>query len=618
MTNVAAIISSRDTQSFRDGLPQGQVLSEQSILNWMERMEKSNDFHGAGWHYRRLTGIGGSEAGHAVQQSIVMDGGAPERIRGRWGRHLVMEKLLELRPDDPTAAMLRGNHFEELIIQRFLQQTGAVIRQDLMDAVAEASGEIGEHPWLVGQPDLIVEMPNGDILLVDIKAPSEPSEKAQPEYVAQLHHYRCLMAEARVPPNGMVLGNFNWRDYAINQIDVPYDRRIDDRLRRGGDNLWQRILDGNIPDASEVSWPKPAWDLLKPEDQDLLRQSIADNEESFLFAKMVSDRAKKRADEAADLIREDIRRLGPARKRKGEDYGLSMVGLTTRMAIDAEKFRETIDAFGLNRQAERAYVAGKDWDGDAMAKRLEELGEDPNQFKKRTINQDVAIEVLEEMGVSYDVAMDQGVIVENPIPTFRKPTKGKRFEVYQDFSEIVGAIDTRIGSDIDAAINNETDHLFPPEPVDENAVEEDEDAEKPAPALMTANPAPQAKTPKPGDNPAAEAASGGIGLFSARKKGTIKDENLSDYFQSADDEAQKPVEPKENEKWSVFDGGTPVSKESGGGAISHSLSEAGEIESDDETEQLMDREAQEKVTHDPSQPSSKPGKAGHSALAGLY
>ena len=435
MPDMQAIIEQRDIQAFREGLPQGPQLKDRHIESWMERMAGSEDFHEPGWHYDRLKGIGGSEAVVAVQQGLIDEGRAPDRPFDL-PKGLVLEKLLMIEPDPTNPQMLRGNRFEDLIAERFLEEQGAKRRPDLMQRVAEVSGKVPGHPWMVGNPDLIVELKDGRIALVDIKAPSRAGADVDYGYKVQLHHYRRLMMAADIPPDKMILGNFDWPSYHVMALPVAFDERLDELHRKGGDALWEQVVKGQVPDNREINWPRPEWERLSAEEQEGLRHRIGEQEERYLLKKMLADEAAAEAKKESARLAETIGQLGPARGARPADYGLALAGLTTRVKVNEDRFLDALRKMEKSGHAEKAYEPGKQYDVEAMADRLKALGEDPDDYRKPRLDNDKAISVLEQNGIPYS-AMVGDIVEETPTLRLTKPKKGERLDLYRGIGEVV-------------------------------------------------------------------------------------------------------------------------------------------------------------------------------------
>lgn len=422
-------------EAIRD-LPQAGQIREDDFAAWAEAVQAMDDFHPLSWHIQRLRGIGGSEAGVAVAQAEVDDGVMPDSSR-HTPTGLVRDKLVQRLPHPPEAAMLRGNRVEELAIERFLEQTGATRRVDLEQKVGQFSGAVPDHPWMVGNPDLVAEMPDGSVILADIKAPNEPSRTAEPEYVAQLHHYRRIMATAGVTPDQMMLAKFDYKHFNVITVPVDFDADLETKLLRGGDSLWQHVLDGREPDMSHCETPEPDWARLDDTSRVQVEQTVRDAEERLVLEKLAAKAINDDITTQTERIREALGELGPLRGCKAPDVGLTLAGFRNAISIDEAAFTEAMRNAGADAASiDAAYKTTSQYDTDAMARRLAELGENPEAYRKRSLDTTKAIKALEAAGIDYNRAFGE-IAVETPSFAISKPKKGEPAEIFEAMERYV-------------------------------------------------------------------------------------------------------------------------------------------------------------------------------------
>ena len=439
------------------GLPQAEHIRFEDLKAWASALEKAGDVHPISWHIKRLHGIGGSEASVAVDQYMLDRGEQPE-----WGRHtpvdIVRDKLLRRLPDTPSVEMRRGNGVEELAIERLLEQTGAARRVDLEQKVGTFSGHVPGHPWMVGEPDLVMEMPDGAIILADIKAPNEVSTSVEPAYAAQLHHYREIMEAAGVAPDAMMLGKFSYADYAVKTVPVDYDERLVEQLREGGDSLWAHVCAGTEPDIEAGARPMPQWSELAPEEREHVSATIADAEERLVLEKLAAKEIEADINAQRERIDEALGKLGPLKGVKADALGLSIAGLRNSLVVDEQAFAKTLERLDASDRIDEAYERKAQYDGDAMARRLAELGEDPEAYRVRKLNPKKAVQTLESAGVPYAEAF--GTIVEEKVSlSIGKPANAEKKATYETMenyvSETIGAMRSALFSAMDAEADAE-------------------------------------------------------------------------------------------------------------------------------------------------------------------
>lgn len=409
-------------------LPQADQIDREDFTNWAQALAGMDDFHPLSWHIRRLRGIGGSEAIAALAQAEIDEGRVPEAA---WHTPagLVQDKLVRRAPLAPEPAMIRGNVIEEIAADRFLEQTGAKRRADLEQRVQDQT--VADHPWMVGNPDLIVQMPDGRVALVDIKAPNEPTKDAEPAYVAQLHHYRRIMAEAGVTPDAMMLAKLDYKSFSMITVPVDYDPALEARLLRGGDSLWQHVLEGREPDMSHCEAPTPDWASVEEGRQAEIKAIVKDAEERLVLEKLLAKSIDEDIKGQIQRIRDALSELGPLRGSKADDLGMSLIRFGAGVSIDEAAFTAAMrDAKADEALLASAYKTTANYDSEAMAKRLAELGDDPERFRLSKLDTTKALQAMEQAGIHYERALGS-IVSEKPTLTVAKPKKGEFAEVFE-------------------------------------------------------------------------------------------------------------------------------------------------------------------------------------------
>lgn len=408
-------------------LPQGDVIKPHHAEKWLNAMQKREDFHNINWHINRLKGIGGSESISAVQRYALERGESlPDPFASP--RYTAMQKLLMVVPNEANAKMLRGNRFESLIVDRFCEQMNAKKRDDLMEAVAEASreGVDRDNPWLIGNPDLIAEI-NGKVYLIDIKAPDEAHDEFPFGYQVQLHHYRLIMEKAGVAPDGMILANFSWKDYAILPLEVEYNRSIEKRILEGGKLLWDDILAGYPPN-------QPSFEDKKcPVDKETMG-AFRELEEEYLLTKEVFELVKEKLEEKKRaLVELATPWASEISKSHGLAKGLDLLTLNVRTKVNDEKAKALIQKYDeLKKLKDDILVNSKEYDIKAMVKAMEEAGLSPEKYRKKKIDAKKMIEAAENADIPKSVLQESGVVDFMISPVFRKPSRGPRAENYAE------------------------------------------------------------------------------------------------------------------------------------------------------------------------------------------
>lgn len=430
-------LSRKDAELIALSLPQGGAISKQNMDRWMTNLLSNSDFHNPYWHYKRLFGIGGSEALACVMYYAQLKTNDPMFDPFTSPIGTFMDKTLMSLPEEPTPRMLRGNRMESHIIDLFVEQFGAVARTDLVDRISAMSGKIEAHPWLVGNPDLVVEMPNGRTYLVDIKAPDEATEFFPFGYTVQLHHYRELAMHAQVKIDGMILGNFDWKEYQVLPLAVPYQPEVVQALLEGGDALWARVCSGDMPD-------RPIYKQAVHNFTDEEKSAVSDIEFEYLTVHMLeSEVSQKKQELSQKLINYMIDKSPDISSMKSDQLGLTMMSLTSRTHINEDAVTSLIRHYKPETAAEdinQLYKIETGYDSTKMAQRLLEMGEDVDQFRLRKMDSKKALESLKELGISKNVARAADIFQEKVMPMYRKPTKGLKKDQHESMKDVAAHV----------------------------------------------------------------------------------------------------------------------------------------------------------------------------------
>lgn len=236
------LLSTRMHDEILRTLPQYAVLGP-SRMDWLDSLEK--DFHGAYWHYKRMFGIGGSEAIACLQTKLATEGFEYRHLNFfRSPFDIFQNKTMAVPVPVATPVMNRGNMFEEGAKKLFLNQINA---KDVTQEIVESYfRNIEEYPWMIGNPDLFAQV-GEELWLVDIKIPSEFTTEVPLAYIAQLHHYRNISELCNVIPDRMALGVYDFPSGTTKILMVPYEETISEDLKIGGEKLWSMILSGKMP-----------------------------------------------------------------------------------------------------------------------------------------------------------------------------------------------------------------------------------------------------------------------------------------------------------------------------------------------------------------------------------
>lgn len=242
----ARLLRSQLLASLSD-LPQRRFINDVDAEIWVDSVLAQEPAR-AWWHFERLFGVGGSEIGVFL--------GHEEGMFHPFttARKIVESKLLRAPLEQTNGDMRRGTAMEVIaqgLYRDRVKARGGKAREDLMEKMKGYYDP--EHPWLVGNPDDMVEE-NGKVYIVDYKVPM-PDQIAHYDhdgipfyYEAQLHHYRLIAAKCGIKIDGLRLCSLNLKAWDIDERPVTYKQDVTDAIIATGDKFWfDHVMTGKPP-----------------------------------------------------------------------------------------------------------------------------------------------------------------------------------------------------------------------------------------------------------------------------------------------------------------------------------------------------------------------------------
>jgi hypothetical protein len=270
--------------------PQRHALDLEHVIMWLEKSYKENP-EKTFWHVMRANGIGGSDMGVLYAATEGDQGQSPFQTN----RDIIKSKLFLAPIGEDSPHTSRGTRMEPYVKDIFLKDlaVGNVVESTLSSeekSVQKNNAETNplygaksilteemeasfvtfydpEHPWLNGNPDEIIQKPDGKIVIVDYKAPVDVHGNIPDYYYAQVHHYGIIFKkqfpELADKVESVALANFNYREGAeIIYTEVPYDNEVADKVLAVGDKYWNDyVMKGLLPKSIEFGVSTEVEDL---------------------------------------------------------------------------------------------------------------------------------------------------------------------------------------------------------------------------------------------------------------------------------------------------------------------------------------------------------------------
>lgn len=270
--------------------PQKHALDIEHVAMWLEKSYKENP-EKTFWHVMRANGIGGSDMGVLYAATEGDQGQSPFQTN----RDIIKSKLFLSPIGEDSPHTSRGTRMEPYVKDIFLKDlaVGNVVESTLstddkanqrnnaktnplygaksiLTEEMEASFVTfydPEHPWLNGNPDEIIQKPDGKIVIVDYKAPVDVHGHIPDYYYAQVHHYGIIFKkqfpELADKVESVALANFNYREGAeIIYTEVPYSEEVAEKVLAVGDKYWNDfVMKGLLPKSIEFGVSTEVEDL---------------------------------------------------------------------------------------------------------------------------------------------------------------------------------------------------------------------------------------------------------------------------------------------------------------------------------------------------------------------
>jgi len=378
-------VSSQDKSDLRaslwkklDTLAQRDCIEESDARQWIDYVVNLMP-DSAMWHMVRAGGIGGSEIGGLVRNYL-----GYQADHSFSAHDWALSKLLRKVPSPAQGVMQRGHDMEPIHAQRLYKELGVQRDEDAFTKLAQAQGS---RPWMRYSPDdlivierpVSVSQPDGDIelsgrVLVDYKAPTTVDDEARIsfQYSCQLHQGAILCEEQGIELSGAMLSQFNWATWSLKNDFISINPELCDLIKEVGDHYWNCVMRGQIPDYVV----RNRFNL-----DEKLQQNWSQIARRLAELNAISTRIGK---EAGTLREQLIVGLGLEDNRLA-DQALVFPGalkISASASIDEAKVRSALGDDGVAPlQVKEKTVK---YDTVAMLQKLEELGQDPNAFRKLT------------------------------------------------------------------------------------------------------------------------------------------------------------------------------------------------------------------------------------------
>ncbi len=347
-----------------DALPQRECILESDARAWVsEVVAKYGDL--AIWHASRAGGFGGSQIGALVKNFL------GERADHEASAHdIVAGALLRKIPDNSNGHMRRGIAMEPQHRIWFHEKYNSTRDEVGFKALSKS---VGQRQWMRYSPDDLAFMNiegQKRRILIDYKAPSEVEqvESVAFQYSCQLHMGRMVLEHNGFSVDGLMLSQFDWKNWSLKDDMVPYNAELDGLILKAGDHFWDFVMRGEVP---------PYVRKARLADEEQLRAQIGPAALKMARLKALATTINRHIETFESQIKPVI-----AQYRLGRDkVVLDGISYTASPVFDSTSVLEKLpvavyDAIPLKGNATKSY------DEKAMLKALKDANIDVKQFAK--------------------------------------------------------------------------------------------------------------------------------------------------------------------------------------------------------------------------------------------
>lgn len=424
----------REVWDIINALPQREAIVEGDARHWVEDVVgRYGDL--AKWHAIRAGGFGGSQIGALIRNFHGL-----RADHGQSARDIVAGALLRQVPQEPNEHMRRGIAMEASHREWFLRKYDACRDEEGLRILSKGTGP---RPWMRYSPDELAFMvnPAGDVgevqrWLGDYKSPSEveQNDRVSFQYVAQLHMGRLVCEHNGVLVDGMILSQFDWKNWTLKDDIIEHNPEIDDLIVQAGDHYWAYVLRGELPPYVRKQKVENAKELAARIEEDAYR--LARIKSMTLLLEKEATRLRERiCEKLADC------RLGSATLVAADS-----LRITATEVFDHDKVSALVPPAVLERVPKKKSAVAR-YDVDKLVARVRQTlapGESMGQFcAPDKLDTDVLYEELSKAGLDADALVTEQLrMTATPVVV----QEVERF-LKREFPDFFEASDDKVDSD---------------------------------------------------------------------------------------------------------------------------------------------------------------------------
>lgn len=373
------------------------ALRDDDIRVWVSEVVQAQG-EAAVWHATRASGFGGSDIGVLARN---FKGDRADHMNS--AHDIIASKLLKSVPEEDMGDLRRGHENEPAHAKKYYEKYSAQRDEVSFDTLSNSQGL---RVWMRYSPDDVILMPASQPnpalgglyarrLLIDYKAPRtvEEDDSIAFQYACQLHQGAMICAKAGVHLDGLMLSQYDWAHWALKDDYVPYDPEVSKLILQAGDYYFDYAMRGELP---------PYIFTKKFDREAEFIQEFGEKAQRLAHISAVGKAFTDMADSIGSELKESLKdlRLAGMKMQLG-DLGVTAVSLVDHAALNELLSKD--DVALLRKKAK------PDYDAEAMAAKLTEMGVDTQAFRIDKIDADKAYPMLIEKGFDPEQFMKEQI-----------------------------------------------------------------------------------------------------------------------------------------------------------------------------------------------------------------
>jgi len=200
----------------------------------------------------------------------------------------------------------------------------------------------------------------------------------------------------------MMLSQFDWANWSLKDDYVEWDESLAMSVLDAGDYYWDHVLRAQVPPY-----------IVRPELEGAQEyaQAMFESAKTYAALSALAAAASERADKIKSQLLQPIsgKRFGGAKVEFSDPAtGQKLLSLSANKYLDRDLVSKLFEPHELDACAARAL----EYDAEAMAQALKEMGVDVSKFRKRKLDADKVFALAAQKGVDPERLVREQVVAK--------------------------------------------------------------------------------------------------------------------------------------------------------------------------------------------------------------